>query len=103
MSPYRNKKSNNNTDRFPNIKSNEPTIVKEQTLNSPNQTITNDNRKTLVNTLSIQEDLDKIEKLSLINASARFELLSANQQLLDFQLNRYIKFKKEKGESQQQK
>mmetsp|Transcript_4394 Transcript_4394/g.6372 ORF Transcript_4394/g.6372 Transcript_4394/m.6372 type:complete len:155 (-) Transcript_4394:231-695(-) len=40
---------------------------------------------------SMQADLDKIEKLSLINASARFELISANNQLIDFQMNRYIK------------
>ena len=30
------------------------------------------------------DDMDKIEKLSMINANARFELISANQQLLDF-------------------
>ena len=33
---------------------------------------------------NIQDDVDKIEKLSLINANARYELLSANQQLIDF-------------------
>jgi len=31
-----------------------------------------------MNSVSLQEDLDKIEKLSMINASARFELLNAN-------------------------
>ena len=36
------------------------------------------------------EDILKIDKLQLINASARHELLSANQQLLDFQLNRFV-------------
>lgn len=40
--------------------------------------------------------MDKIEKLSLINANARYELLSANQQLIDFQMNRYIMHAKEK-------
>lgn len=47
------------------------------------------------NTLSLQEDFDKIEKLSLINANARYELINANQQLIDFQMNRYIKHAKE--------
>ena len=41
--------------------------------------------------------MDKIEKLSMINANARFELLNANQQLLDFQMNRYIRGKKNNG------
>ena len=36
------------------------------------------------------EDIMKIDRLQLINASARHELLSANQQLLDFQLNRFV-------------
>ena len=42
------------------------------------------------------DDIRKITRLQLINASARFELLSANQQLLDFHLNRVMKtmFKK---------
>jgi len=31
------------------------------------------------NTLSLQEDFDKIEKLSMINANARYELINANQ------------------------
>lgn len=59
------------------------------------------------NTLSLQEDFDKIEKLSMINANARYELISANQQLIDFQMNRYIKHTKEsrklKIASQQQR
>ena len=44
------------------------------------------------------EELVKLDRLQLINASARFELLSANQQLLDFHLNRIMnkKFKKKK-------
>jgi hypothetical protein len=50
----------------------------------------------LQNQVSIEEDLEKIEKLSMINANARFELLTANQQLLDFQLNRFIKFDQKK-------
>ena len=42
------------------------------------------------------DDIRKITRLQLINASARFELLTANQQLLDFHLNRVMKtmFKK---------
>lgn len=47
------------------------------------------------NTLSLQEDFDKIEKLSMINANARYELINANQQLIDFQMNRYIKHTKD--------
>lgn len=39
---------------------------------------------TVGNTLSLQEDFDKIEKLSMINANARYELINANQQLIDF-------------------
>lgn len=42
------------------------------------------------------DDIRKIDRLQLINASARFELLSANQQLIDFHLNRVMQsmFKK---------
>lgn len=42
------------------------------------------------------DDIRKIDRLQLINASARFELLSANQQLIDFHLDRVMrsKFKK---------
>ena len=36
------------------------------------------------------DDIRKIARLQLINASARFELLSANQQLIDFHLNRVM-------------
>lgn len=36
------------------------------------------------------DDIRKIARLQLINASARFELLSANQQLIDFHLNRMM-------------
>ena len=49
----------------------------------------------VTNTLSLQEDFDKIEKLSMINANARYELITANQQLIDFQMNRYIKHSKD--------
>ena len=37
------------------------------------------------------EDVRKLDRLQLINASARYELLSANQQLIDFHLNRVMK------------
>ena len=42
------------------------------------------------------DDIRKIARLQLINASARFELLTANQQLIDFHLDRVMKtmFKK---------
>jgi hypothetical protein len=44
------------------------------------------------------EDIQKIDRLQLINASARYQLLSANQQLLDFHLDRIRKNKaKSKG------
>lgn len=33
------------------------------------------------------DDVKKLERLQLINASARYELLAANQQLIDFHLN----------------
>ena len=42
------------------------------------------------------DDLIKLGKLQFINASARFELLSANQQLLDFHLNRIMQKKSSK-------
>jgi hypothetical protein len=32
----------------------------------------------------------RLDRLQLINASARFELLSANQQLLDFHVSRLL-------------
>ena len=37
------------------------------------------------------DDVRKLARLQLINASARYELLSANQQLIDFHLNRVMK------------
>ena len=40
--------------------------------------------------LANDDDIRKIARLQLINASARFELLSANQQLIDFHLNRVM-------------
>ncbi|CDW78642.1 UNKNOWN [Stylonychia lemnae] len=46
--------------------------------------------ETIINEKNHDEDLGKLDKLQLINASARFELLSANQQLLDFHLNRIV-------------
>jgi hypothetical protein len=45
------------------------------------------------------DDVRKLERLSLINASARYELLSANQQLIDFHLNRVMKAKGRKVEA----
>ena len=36
------------------------------------------------------DDVRKLERLQLINASARYELVTANQQLLDFHLNRVM-------------
>lgn len=40
------------------------------------------------------EDLMKIDKLQLINASARYQLLSANKQLIDFHLGRIMNKKR---------
>lgn len=57
------------------------------------------------NTYSIEnplydEDIQKIDRLQLINASARYQLLSANHQLLDFHLDRIMKNKaKAKGQT----
>jgi hypothetical protein len=42
---------------------------------------------------ALNDDMDKMEKLSMINANARYELINANQQLLDFQMNRYMRGK----------
>ena len=36
------------------------------------------------------DDVRKLERLQLINASARYELVTANQQLLDYHLNRVL-------------
>ena len=48
-----------------------------------------DDPHTVGNTLSLQEDFDKIEKLSMINANARYELINANQQLIDCLVKSY--------------
>ena len=40
---------------------------------------------------SDDDDFHKLERLQLMNASARFELLAANQQLLDFHVNRTMR------------
>lgn len=47
------------------------------------------------------DDVRKLERLQLINASARYELVTANQQLLDFHLNRVmqVKTKKQKNKT----
>ena len=42
------------------------------------------------------DDVRKLERLQLINASARYELVTANQQLLDFHLNRVMQAKSKK-------
>jgi hypothetical protein len=34
--------------------------------------------------MTLNDDMEKIEKLSMINANARYELLNANEQLLNF-------------------
>ena len=47
------------------------------------------------------DDIRKITRLQLINASARFELLSANQQLIDFHLNRVMRTMIKKQEQRQ--
>ena len=39
----------------------------------------------------LDKNLNRIQRLSMINANARYELINANQQLIDFQMNRYIK------------
>ena len=49
------------------------------------------------------DDIRKIARLQLINASARFELLSANQQLIDFHLNRMMNTMLKKKAAREQK
>lgn len=46
--------------------------------------------------LDMDDDVRKLERLQLINASARYELMTANQQLIDFHLNRVMKAKARK-------
>ena len=48
------------------------------------------------------DDIRKITRLQLINASARFELLSANQQLIDFHLNRVMNTMKNKKKAREE-
>lgn len=49
-----------------------------------------------INPYSSQEfdnEMEKLDRLALINASARFDLLTANQQLLHFKLNKILSSK----------
>ena len=59
--------------------------IKEQRLGTFEDEELDDNEDVLAD-----DDIRKIARLQLINASARFELLSANQQLIDFHLNRMM-------------
>ena len=59
--------------------------IKEQRLGTFEDEEIDDNEDVLAD-----DDIRKIARLQLINASARFELLSANQQLIDFHLNRMM-------------
>lgn len=45
---------------------------------------------TEVNVL-LDDDVRKLERLMLINASVRYELITANAMLIDFHLNRRLK------------
>ena len=44
----------------------------------------------------LDDDVRKLERLMLINASARYELITANAMLIDFHLNRRLKHSKVK-------
>ena len=59
------------------------------TLNT-DRTDLSDNLDASADDILQDDDIRKITRLQLINASARFELLSANQQLIDFHLNRVM-------------
>ena len=39
----------------------------------------------------------------MINANARYELINANQQLIDFQMNRYMKHANEQKKAKEKK
>ena len=52
-----------------------------------------DDASTPLTDLPADDDVRKLERLQLINASARYELLTANQQLIDFHLNRVMQMK----------
>lgn len=47
---------------------------------------------TVIKTIE-DDDVKKLERLQLINASARYELLQANQMLIDFHLNSVMRAK----------
>lgn len=50
--------------------------------------------------MEMDDDVLKMQNLSMINANARFELLNANQQLLDFQMNRLIRNEQRRKQKQ---
>jgi hypothetical protein len=60
------------------------------------RSLTNDQQS-----IEIEDDMARMQNLSLINANARFELLNANQQLLDFQMTRLIKYENHRKKSKQ--
>lgn len=45
------------------------------------------------------DEVKKLDRLMLINASARYELITANSMLIDFHLNRVMKSKKKQASS----
>lgn len=44
----------------------------------------------------LDDEVKKLDRLMLINASARYELITANSMLIDFHLNRVMRSRKPK-------
>ena len=55
-----------------------------------------------VNNIVNDDEVKKLDRLMLINASARYELITANSMLIDFHLNRVMRCKKKQPNSPNQ-
>ena len=49
----------------------------------------------------LDDDVRKLDRLMLINTSARYELIAANDQVIDFHLNRVMKAKVNKNKKKE--
>lgn len=47
----------------------------------------------------LDDEVRKLDRLMLINASARYELITANSMLIDFHLNRVMKAHRKKKQN----
>lgn len=80
------------------LKSDSTVVLKRNELQRPKQSLVDEQvflqpfKNNDYDHLLDDDDVKKLERLQLINASARYELLSANQQLIDFHLNRVMKY-----------